>query len=251
MKLKLKALAAAMALAVAGTAQADIADFASGNGDLFLSIRDNTANTSLVFDLNVNMDNFLPSNAPNLQNFEDSTGTVSSFLSAGSGNYSWAVMAGDNNPTNVVDGIRYMSTTQAPSITLTNAQLQSFTIMNTDYLANVNVDLSDTVDVATYTSADNGFFAPTMDTWQGNATFSATAAVNDSQSFYLLSNSASLVLAANRARPVNQQEYLGTWTLASSGVLTYSAVPVPPAVWLLGSALLGLVGVARRKTQSA
>jgi hypothetical protein len=42
-----------------------------------------------------------------------------------------------------------------------------------------------------------------------------------------------------------------TWTLDSEGVLTYSAVPLPPAVWLLGSALLGLVGVARRKVQSA
>lgn len=30
-------------------------------------------------------------------------------------------------------------------------------------------------------------------------------------------------------------------------VITVSAVPVPPAVWLFGSGLLGLVGVARRK----
>lgn len=32
----------------------------------------------------------------------------------------------------------------------------------------------------------------------------------------------------------------GTWT-------SYSAVPVPAAVWLFGSGLLGLVGIARRK----
>lgn len=31
----------------------------------------------------------------------------------------------------------------------------------------------------------------------------------------------------------------------------YSAVPVPAAVWLFGSGLLGLVGIARRKTQRA
>lgn len=29
---------------------------------------------------------------------------------------------------------------------------------------------------------------------------------------------------------------------------TISAVPVPPAIWLLGSGLLGLVGIAKRKT---
>jgi hypothetical protein len=33
-----------------------------------------------------------------------------------------------------------------------------------------------------------------------------------------------------------------------SGVLNISAVPVPAAVWLFASGLLGLVAVARRKT---
>lgn len=46
----------------------------------------------------------------------------------------------------------------------------------------------------------------------------------------------------------------GKWTLASNGDLSYSTgavvpppVPLPPAVLLLGSALAGLVGIARRK----
>jgi len=39
------------------------------------------------------------------------------------------------------------------------------------------------------------------------------------------------------------------WNLSADGSLTYgvSAVPVPAAVWLFGSGLLGLVGVARRR----
>lgn len=37
----------------------------------------------------------------------------------------------------------------------------------------------------------------------------------------------------------------GYWRL--NGVATVSAVPVPAAVWLMGSGLLGLVGVARRR----
>jgi len=40
------------------------------------------------------------------------------------------------------------------------------------------------------------------------------------------------------------------WKLTSTGQLTYaapSAVPVPAAVWLFGSGLLGLVSVARRR----
>ena len=44
MKLKMKALAAAVALTVAGSANAAIDDFASGDGELFFSVRDNEQN---------------------------------------------------------------------------------------------------------------------------------------------------------------------------------------------------------------
>lgn len=51
---------------------------------------------------------------------------------------------------------------------------------------------------------------------------------------------------------------IATWTLAADGTLSFngtepqvSAVPIPAAAWLLGSGLLGLVGVARRKTKVA
>ena len=47
-------------------------------------------------------------------------------------------------------------------------------------------------------------------------------------------NNQSVVLAA--------EDYIGA-------TVTVSAVPVPPAVWLFGSGLIGLVGVARRRSQ--
>ena len=52
----------------------------------------------------------------------------------------------------------------------------------------------------------------------------------------------------------------GTWTLKAGGIVQssgtgafaqVSAVPVPAAVWLFGSALIGLTGVARRRRRSA
>jgi hypothetical protein len=48
----------------------------------------------------------------------------------------------------------------------------------------------------------------------------------------------------------------GAWSLSPTGDLTYtiagvSAVPLPAAVWLLGSGLLGLAGIGRRKKAAA
>jgi hypothetical protein len=42
----------------------------------------------------------------------------------------------------------------------------------------------------------------------------------------------------------------GSWNLAGNSVLTYSAVPVPAALWMFASGLVGLAGVARRRKQA-
>lgn len=44
----------------------------------------------------------------------------------------------------------------------------------------------------------------------------------------------------------NPLEYLATVTLTSDGMLTISNAPVPGALWLLGSGLLGLLGLRRK-----
>jgi len=45
---------------------------------------------------------------------------------------------------------------------------------------------------------------------------------------------------------ISINEFTGSW-LVSDGAWEPSAVPVPAAVWLFGSGLLGLIGVAHRK----
>jgi hypothetical protein len=51
--------------------------------------------------------------------------------------------------------------------------------------------------------------------------------------------------------------YAGFWFLSSAGQLTYNIVaeaapvPLPAAVWLLGSGLMGLIGVGRRRRAAA
>jgi hypothetical protein len=54
----------------------------------------------------------------------------------------------------------------------------------------------------------------------------------------------------------SRQEFAGTWDLMNDGTVVYSVaggtapVPLPGAVWLLGSGLLGLATIARRRNGS-
>ncbi len=82
--------------------------------------------------------------------------------------------------------------------------------------------------------------------WYGNAGNVATTGLGTVASFYLATApNQSGGTAATLTKLFNV-------TLTASG-LTYSslAVPIPAALWLLGSGLLGLAGVARRKVSAA
>ena len=64
------------------------------------------------------------------------------------------------------------------------------------------------------------------------------------------SNSSTFTMDYNAHVPLNDASGFGgvAYSLHMTGVVgTVSAVPVPAAVWLFGSGLVGLVGVARRK----
>jgi hypothetical protein len=78
-----------------------------------------------------------------------------------------------------------------------------------------------------------------IDALQANAFTLATLSFNT-----LASGTSSLALTINVLGDANGDPLTAS-TISSS--ITVSAVPVPAAVWLFGSGLLGLIGVARRK----
>ena len=250
-------LAAAVTLSVAGAANAAIDTFASGDGELFLSIRDNTHAQSIVLDLNTNLSAFMPGSAAASSAFSVANVDVQSFVAAAGGasaDLSWAVMAGDQQGSDTAGGLNYLTTSlNASIIPQQNQTIVDFGGVDA-YLVNNN-SLLGTSDTLVSASGDASYFNSTMDTWTGVANFSATAGVNQSMNFFAISNSGSTggFFTKTQLANVNQYTVAGTpatWTLDDTGVLHYSAVPVPPAVWLLGSALMGLVGVARRKSQN-
>ena len=68
----------------------------------------------------------------------------------------------------------------------------------------------------------------------------------DPPSDYFISDDSNLSQAAFT---VNQLRVNGVDSLdfLDSNLVSVNAVPIPPAVWLFGSGLLGLIGIARRK----
>jgi len=109
-------------------------------------------------------------------------------------------------------------------------------------------------------TAENGVFAPVVDTGDANwaidiADGDASHYTNRELSQYVsgISQGADGIFFSNESDlfdGLKNVELRSVWKLDANNVLSYdapSAVPVPAAVWLFGSGLIGLVGVARRR----
>lgn len=252
MKMKAKALVAALTMGAAMQANAAIDNFSTGNGELFFNIRDNVNLQSYILDLNVNLNNFLPSNTTTTNVTYAADANLQNFLGSGSGNYNWSVMAGDSTGGTVAGDIRYATTTN-DSVNVganTNIQLVNYRLVDTDLLTNVNGAIGANNSLIS-PSTSPAYDAASIDTWSNNSPFNATASgVGNSLDFWLLTNSGSTIGTFTKNNKINVDQYAGQWNLASNGDLSFTSaapVPLPPAVWLLGSALVGLVGVGRRK----
>jgi hypothetical protein len=244
MDVKLKAVAAAVALAISGAASAS----AIAPDGLYFSAYDLTNNTSIVVNLGETAAQFRANPSAPISLAGDGLSGLTAFLgSADLAATRWTVLAitDDGTGANVPPSNLYGGLSTSTNITTVYPDWGSFggldaTVTgNVTYLNLVNNHLGS----SNYwtTSGQDAFHFAGQD---GGVGFEGTTTGLGAMAFYSFF-----------ADPTNSYfggaftTFPGTWTLTADSLsyLAGTAVPLPAAVWLFGSGLLGLAGIGRRK----
>lgn len=284
MKFKLKALTAAVALGIAGQASAALDLPSTGNGELFLTVWDTVTGESYIRGLDIRINDFMVTEAPNSSNgtirdpeagmrldattnaiFAGDTLFASTFGNNSAANLKWNIVAADSNnnpdplfPTHINRLVTTSTATNASQISLTGTGLAG--AVNRVEQHEVGANLLNGCDVnpscvSTDTTEDsNGNKLQVWgDSFGGNGSVKSAGTGFGSLFFYYIGHSSAGGVTQIPKTLFANSQYTATWTLTSDGSVAYNlqAVPIPAAVWLFGSALVGLVGVARRRTHSA
>jgi len=289
MKVK-AALAGAALLAGVGFAGTAFAqnDGSSGDGDLFLIVYDSTSGQTFLEDLGVQTGavasdtavntaanaatgGHLSTSLPGYSATFAADSTLSSYLGSHSTDtFDWEVLA-NTGPTGQSTAANLLLTTAATPVSATFTNSTGGGFNNGNINANT-LSLQGDIDnwsgsLATDTSGYLAAFgnAATLPgqgldkgalTWYGSGdltpalTWNPTSGTSTSN-FYLATDATS----GGGNTELNADIFdLGTVSLSSNGTLTFagaSPVPLPAALWLFGSGLLGLAAIARRRSTGA
>lgn len=274
MKLKLKMMAAAVAMVSAAGANAALVDASTGNGSVSLIAFNQSTGDYYIRDLGFLLNDFLPSsittrpgdgavtgtrtpeagltlNGSNTPNFSDAS--FSSWVgSQNTADIRWMVTGSDNTANSGAQSVRRALVSSInPAETATNGNIDGYTSS-----ANAGA-LSALFGSATLSMTGTG--AP--DSFGTNFGLGADglASLNQSANLFYFARTTytgSTTVQSERTQYGNSAGF-ATITLESDGDVVYalapavSAVPVPAAVWLLGSGLLGLGGMVRRRKAAA
>lgn len=241
---KIAAAVALAAVAVNANAAFDIdgstgVGTGNGSGSVVLALLNDTTNvdTSLSVDLGITTGEFLAGSVA-FGNLLDpaAAAAVAKFVAASTGTISWDVVGRINDGPNVKIG--FLSTvTSYTGNAITQSSLFSAAGGQGTWIAsnfaNANSGADSMVEYADATSIGGA-----LDPNHTNILVNQRVAMGDSAMF----DAVLFDTTTGGGTPLN----LGVMTFDGAS-LEYAAVPVPAAVWLFGSALVGLVGAARRR----
>lgn len=271
MQLSLKSLVAASLLTVASTgAMAAVVPLPStGNGDASLTIVNTQLNTSVIIDLDRTLESLLPSvlTPESGLSFTINLGSeVAAFMGGSSASsYSWWVAAADSLG-NGNNADRRILTTGAVGSTanISNSFVRQAADAQNNFLTTVNGTagctsgpncFGDPSSAAYGGSRPSGFEWDTR--WNNNLNAglqNGTVGLGSVQGFYLYASAENGFQSAARTAYANSAG-AATWLLElvdGQALLTYNvaAVPLPAAVWLLLSGLMGLGVISRRRNKA-
>ena len=265
--MKLKLIAAALALAAAGSANAAIDKAVSGNGELFAVVASKSLGYSFVADLGVKIDDFNTAPAANYMVDMSTYGQWASFNAAvaGATDLKFAVIGLDSTGTGA--GLKRMYTTYAPGATVTNTTSGNFQTAVTNYdgwITNLTLPGSNAGTDMTSAVANNGsaysdssftttyFFgsnaSSSLEAAKGKLAFSVLVNAGERANFGLVATASSPALKATLNELTTADQYY--WTLNGAD-LTYVAAVPEPETYALMLAGLGLVGFVARRRKAA
>lgn len=272
MKLKLKMIAAAVAMVSAAGANAALVDASTGNGSVSLIAFNQSTGDYYIRDLGFLLNDFLPSsittrpgdgavtgtrtpeagltlNGSNTPNFSDAS--FSSWVgSQNTADIRWMVTGSDSTANSGAQSVRRALVSSInPAEVATNGNVDGYTAAS----GNLSVLFGSATLSMTGTGAPDSFGT--------NFSLGADglASLNQSASLFYFARTTytgSTTVQSERTQYGNSAGF-ATITLESDGDVVYalapavSAVPVPAAAWLLGSGLLGLGGIVRRRKAAA
>lgn len=284
MNMKFNTVIGILALGAAGQATAAISlGSAPGGSSLILSVWDSIANESYTRNLGTNLNGFLPTGLTTLPGDGTVTGTpntgdktpAAGLVLSFAGDALFTATFGNNSPNNIQwnivafdqfaslqFGLTRVITTATGQPNTTNGGMSLITFGGNNYLdgllrdaptlANPGVNSVVVTDPSLPSFAGNPGWGDGLN--GGNLSTSATG-YSDSLSFYYVARTQISGLGSTLAttRLFSNGVSDARWTLASDGTATYalSPVPAPPALWMIGAGLMGVLGASRRRARAS